>query len=175
MATLCLGEIDCSAPILRDWVGENWGLLFSHPLDFQDQGTEFDRWLGILRNEFRASRVQPLACRRPFGDADASWVAELTCDHRLIRLEHSQASDAQGEEVIDGAARSLRDVILSQTSHFVLIIDPALQCRGVLKYSAGRTSISPLDLLGSVDAMRREPVRPKRRDSHQAHAVAAVA
>jgi hypothetical protein len=93
----------------------------------------------------------------------------LTCDHRLVRLE------ADGEEVIDGAARSLRDVILSQNSHFVLIIDPTLQCRGILKYSAGRTSVSPLDLLASVDAMRREPVRLKRRDTHRSRPVAAVA
>jgi alkyl hydroperoxide reductase subunit AhpC len=173
MATLCLGNIDCSAPLLRDWLGENWGLLFSHPLDFQEQGTEFDRWLGILRQEFRASRVQPLACRRPFGDADASWVGELTCDHRLVRLE--RAADTDGAPVIDGAARDLRDVILSQNSHFVLIIDPALKCRGVLKYSAGRTGVSPLDLLASVDAMRRVPAAAKRRDSQRGHAVAAVA
>jgi len=177
MATLCLGSIDPSAPLLRDWMGEDWGLLFSHPLDFQDQGTEYDRWLGILRKEFRASRVRPLACRRPLVDADASWVGELTCDHRLIRLESPDASgaDTRGEDVIDPAARNLRDVILSQSSHYVLIIDPALQCRGVLKYSAGRTSVSPLDLLASVDAMRRESVPPKRRDKSRPRSVAAVA
>jgi alkyl hydroperoxide reductase subunit AhpC len=175
MATLCLGSIDHSAPSLSDWMGEDWGLLFSHPLDFQDQGTEYDRWLGILRKEFRASRVRPLACRRPLGDADASWVGELTCDHRLIRLECADASgtDTRSEDVIHLAARALRDVILSQTSHYVLIIDPALQCRGVLKYSAGRTSVSPLDLLASVDAMRREFVPAKRRDNSRP--VAAVA
>jgi hypothetical protein len=30
-----------------------------------------------------------------------------------------------------------------------------LQRRGVLKYSAGRNSVSPLDLLASIDLLRR--------------------
>ena len=38
--------------------------------------------------------------------------------------------------------------------------------RGVLKYSAGRSSVSPLDLLASIDAFRRSAIpapAPKRR------------
>jgi alkyl hydroperoxide reductase subunit AhpC len=152
MATLCLGNIECSAPLLRDWLSGGWGLLFSHPADFQDQGMEHDRWLQILRAEFQARSVQPLACRRTAGDADAGWVGELIRDQRLIRL---QGADSVNEDVIDLAARNLRDEILTLTSHFALIVDESLQRRGVLKYSAGRTSVSPLDLLASIDAMRR--------------------
>src|SRR5579862_1988480 len=109
MATLCLGSIEHSAPLLSEWMGEDWGLLFSHPMDFQDQSTEFDRWLGILRHEFRAGRVRPLACRRPFGDPDASWVGDLTCDHRLIRLERTDANGepTRSQDVVDLAARDL--------------------------------------------------------------------
>ena len=67
MATLCIGEVDCSTPLLRDWLAGDWALLFSHPVDFQDQGLEHDRWLDILRDEFRARGVKPIACRRPAG------------------------------------------------------------------------------------------------------------
>jgi len=31
--------------------------------------------------------------------------------------------------------------------------------RGVLKYNAGRASVSPLDLLASIDALRRRSTR----------------
>jgi hypothetical protein len=155
MATLCLGNIDCSAPLLRDWLLDDWGLLFSHPADFQDQSMEHDRWLEFLRAEFRARNVRPLACRRPAGDADGSWVGELVRDRRLIRLH---AADAPAD-VIDLAAHTLRDEIMSLTSHFALIIDSTLTRRGVLKYSAGRNSVSPLDLLASIDALRRRSPR----------------
>jgi hypothetical protein len=151
MATLCLGNIDCSAPPLREWLAGHWGLLFSHPADFQDPGMEQDRWLTILREEFRARAVRPLACRRVSGDAKGSWVDELLRDRRLVRL-HATGAFA---EVVDLTAHQLRDEIMNLTSHFVLIVDAALNRRGVLKYAAGRTSISPLDLLASIDALRR--------------------
>ncbi|MGH8231790.1 MAG: hypothetical protein ACRESY_08220, partial [Steroidobacteraceae bacterium] len=66
----------------------------------------------------------------------------------------------------DPAARRLREQILELPPRFVLIIDPALNRRGLLKYVAGCHSISPLDLLAAADAMRRRSWRvppPDRR------------
>jgi hypothetical protein len=110
MATLCLGEIDGSAPLLRDWLAGDWALLFSHPADFQDQGLERDRWLEILRDEFRVRGVRPVACS-PSADAgataDDSWAGELIYDHRVLRLP-SDAAGAQSAGGHPGAAAALR-------------------------------------------------------------------
>jgi len=153
MATLCLGEIDCSAPCLREWLCGDWGLLFSHPKDFEDDSLERDRWLEILQDDFRTQGVRPIACRRSAGDLDRSWVGELIDDHRLVRLT---GVDPVLDAAIELPPRRLRDDILSLPKRFVLIVDESLRRRGVLKYSPGRSNVSPLDLLASVNAMRRQ-------------------
>ncbi|HEY4881312.1 MAG TPA: hypothetical protein VIH80_03960 [Steroidobacteraceae bacterium] len=160
MATVCVGEVECSAPLLREWLAGDWALLFSHPQDFQDQGLERDRWLAILCEEFRVRGVKPLACGRSGGDMDGSWVGELTGDYRLLRLEAAAGVDSGP---IDLPARTLRDEIVSLTPRFVLIIDESLQRRGVLKYSAGRSTVSPFDLLAAIDAFRRQSPPPAER------------
>jgi hypothetical protein len=137
---------------LRDWLRGDWAMLFSHPVDFQYQGLEIDRWQSILREEFRNRGVRPLACRRGAAELDGSWVSDLIADRGLVRLE---GGNGGGDEIVDLPLRALREDILAMPPRFVLIVDDELRRRGVLKYSAGRATVSPLDLLGSIDLLRR--------------------
>ncbi len=166
MATLRVGEARTAAstrlrppvqalhsarpsPALRDWLGGQWGLIFSHPEDFQESGLEQDRWLIVLSQEFIAAGARPLACPDKAGRADASWVSELTGDHRVVELEGS---------IADLAARQLRAEMGTLESRFVLVVDENLRRRGLLPYQPGRGRLSPLDLIVSVSAMRRRPI-----------------
>jgi len=156
MATLCLGNMHCSAPLLRDWLCGDWGIVFSHPVDFQDSSIEYDRWLAIVRDEFRSRAVRPMACSLLADDVDASWASALMRDQRPIRLHPACTAS---EDIIDLTSRALHEQIARLDSHFAVIIDPSLKLRGVLKYNAGRASVSPLDLLASIDALRRRSTR----------------
>jgi len=142
-----------SGTLLRDWLRGDWAMLFSHPNDFQYQGLENDRWVSILRDEFGARGVRPLACTRGAVELDGSWVSDLIADRGLVRLESAGAEAPNAP--VDLPARALRDDIVAMPPRFVLIVDEDLRRRGVLKYSAGRASVSPLDLLGSIDVLRR--------------------
>ncbi|HTT04255.1 MAG TPA: hypothetical protein VMF64_03130 [Steroidobacteraceae bacterium] len=135
-------------PTLRDWLGGQWGLIFSHPEDFQESGLELeqDRWLVVLAQEFRAAGVRPLSCQPRSGRPDASWVSMLTGDQWFVQLEGA---------VADLAARQLRAELSSMDSRFVLIIDDRLRRRGQLPYRPGGRRLSPLDLVASVSAMRQ--------------------
>jgi alkyl hydroperoxide reductase subunit AhpC len=154
MATLYLDHINRSLPTLREWLDGNWGLLLSHPSDFDDHSLERDRWLEILRKEFRASGVKPIACRCADGEPDRGWASSLTEDEQRVRLTHN--------EVIDIAARRLRDQVIEiPTPRFAVVVDPTLLCHIILMYqrSICRIAVSPLDLLGSVSNLRRQSAR----------------
>jgi hypothetical protein len=64
-------------PPLRDWLAGQWGLIFSHPEDFQESGLELeqDRWLVVLAQEFRAAGLRPLSCPTINGSCNsrAKW------------------------------------------------------------------------------------------------------
>jgi alkyl hydroperoxide reductase subunit AhpC len=156
MATLWMNGDN--GPLLRDWLQGDWAILFSHPTDFEYQGLENDRWLAILREEFGARAVRPLACNRAVAELDSGWADDLTGDCSVVRLD-----------VLDPASRALREDIQSMPPRFVLIVDQELQRRGVLKYSAGRSNISPLDLLATIDVLRRRS-QPHRQPHAKARA-----
>jgi hypothetical protein len=156
MATLVI-DGDTGA-LLHDWLQSDWTILFSHPVDFQYQGLEHDRWLVILREEFGVRGVRPLACKQAVAALERDWVGDLTGDRSLVRLDPS-----------DLRSRCLREDIVSMPARFVLIVDQQLRRRGVLKYSAGRSNISPLDLLATVDALRRRG-QPHREPDNKARA-----
>src|SRR5579872_315774 len=150
MATLYLDHINRSIPILREWLDGEWGLLLSHPDDFEDHSIERERWLEVIQQEFRASGVKPIVYRHRSGEPDRGWVGRVTGDERRVRLTHS--------DVIDSAARRLRDVLVEvPAAHFAMMVDPALICRGVLMYQRSLIAISPvgpLDLLGPIAKLR---------------------
>jgi hypothetical protein len=157
MATLSLAEpspnptaIDIDlrwqSPTLREWLAGDWGMLFSHPEDFQDRSLEQDRWLTIVREEFHACGVKPLACATRVARRDASWVGAVIADWRTLHIDGA---------VADLPARQLRAEIAALHSRFVLLVDANLRRRAALPYQPGRAQLSPLDLAASVSALRR--------------------
>jgi alkyl hydroperoxide reductase subunit AhpC len=160
MTTLCLDlALENSSRLeLHEWLGGNWALLFSNPEDFPPQclqqgrppGREKDHWLDALRHEFRSRSLNAVAVKRD-GTPELSWIDELHSDRQSIRL--SEPPFAAGDE-LSLAVRALRGELLTLQSRFVLFIDGCLKRRGVLKYTVGRHSVSALDLLASVDALR---------------------
>ena len=155
MATLYVDHISRSIPSLREWLDGAWGLLLSHPADFEDQSPENDRWLQIVTQRFQTSGVRPIVCRRAGGELDDGWVSQVCGDQARVRLTH--------DEVVDLAARRLRDTILAiPASRFIVVVDPSLEHRKTWIYGnslAASTAMSPLDLLGGINALgfRRRP------------------
>ncbi len=125
----------------------DWGVLLSHANDFENHSLERDRWLAILRDEFRASGVKPITCRFGSCELDRGWVSTVVQDEQAVLLTHG--------DVVDIAARRLRDQIIDiPTPRYASIVasSSSLLCHIVLMYrpGTGHVAISPLDLLGSI-------------------------
>lgn len=162
MATLYLDHVNRSLLTLREWLDGRWGLLLSHPSDFEDHSLERDRWLEILREIFGASGVKPITYRGTSGELDRGWVSSVTEDEQRVRLMHG--------EVIDMAGRRLRDEINDiPTERFAVIVDSSLLCHGVLTYLRGRCpiAISPFDVLSTIVKLRRHSSRREPDHSHR--------
>jgi alkyl hydroperoxide reductase subunit AhpC len=153
MATLCLdiGSEVRTTPELYDWLAGDWGLLFSHPEDFQYQGPEPVRQLDILRDQFRICSVRPIAVMGDDNTRERSWVDELQQDWGFVRLREPSAG---AWDPVSVGARALCGELLTLQPRYVLIVDSFLKHRAVLRYAPGRCTVSTLDLLTSIDALR---------------------
>jgi hypothetical protein len=141
-----------AAPPLREWLDGDWALLFSHPGDFQDRGTETDRWLAIVRDEFRVNEVRALSLSRCGAVTDTRWVAALFGDRRCVPLEAPPAAGGP----VDLPSRALRADVLALAPRFVMIIDDTLRRCGVFRYEAYRLQrVCALDLLATIGILRR--------------------
>lgn len=143
---------------LREWLGEHWGILFSHPADFDQEQLERDRWLSVLRRSFSTHEVRAVALARDDWDArerSHGWLAELG-DGCAAAL----ATDPPTEgALLDFRSSTLRAEIVRSGPRFAIIVDSDLRCRRTLRYRVPVDLPSPIELVGWAVALR-ERQRP---------------
>lgn len=138
---------------LREWLGRDWAILFSHPGDFDREQLERDRWIRVLERGFSEHAVRPLGLTNRGDDAHVAslgWLDELGegCAARL------SAATPLEDAPPDFHANVLRVRILDSRERFAMIIDSDLRCRRTVSYRAAADLPSPLELLGWAVALR---------------------
>jgi hypothetical protein len=146
-----MSSLDMSTS-LRDWLGDRWAILFSHPDDFVSYDLEMDRWLVITRQAFAERRIQPIALASPTLDPEHCWVTQVSGDNRAVVLEDPTQQHLGGPD--DAQILALREAIDRPDRRFALIIDSTLHIQKMFTYSVVSTPPSPLELLGWADALR---------------------
>jgi hypothetical protein len=142
-----------SSVSLREWLGQHWAILFSHPDDFDQEQLERDRWIRVLERRFTEQAVKPLALARQGHDAQLpslGWLDELGDG---CAAQVSIAIPLEGT-AHDFRATTLRAQILHSDTRFAMVIDSDLLCRQAVRYRAAIDLPSPLDLLGWAVALR---------------------
>lgn len=139
---------------LREWLGQHWAILFSHPDDFDQEQLERDRWLSVLRRSFSVHGVRPLALARYGYDvrqgAWHGWLAELGDGVVAVLSTTAPAQDA----LLDFRASALRAEIARSGPRFAMIVDSELRCQRTVRYRAAVDAPSPIELVGWAVALR---------------------
>jgi len=158
MATLRLGdtapdfEQDSSVGRIRfyDFLGDSWGVLFSHPADYTPVCTTELGYTAKLADEFAKRNVKVLALSVDDANSHNGWIADIN-DTQNTTVNFPIIADA------DRRVSELYDMIhpnasATVTVRSVFIIDPAKKVRLTITYpaSTGRNFDEILRVIDSL-------------------------
>lgn len=159
MTTLRLGdtapdfEQDSSAGRIRfhEYLGDSWGVLFSHPADFTPVCTTELGYTAIVSGEFAKRNAKVIAVSVDDNESHQKWIDDI--------------NDTQGTQVNfpiladpDRKVATLYDMIhpnasTTATVRSVFVIDPAKKVRMVLTYPAS-TGRNFNEILRVIDSLQ---------------------
>lgn len=159
MATLRLGdtapdfEQDSSIGRIRfyEYLGDSWGILFSHPADFTPVCTTELGYTAKLADEFTKRNVKVLALSVDSADSHREWIKDID-DTQNTHVNFPIIADA------DRRVATLYDMIHPNASETVtvrsvFVIDPHKKIRLTLTYPSS-TGRNFYELLRVVDSLQ---------------------
>jgi len=156
--TLRLGDIapdfeqaSSAGPIrFHEWLGESWGVLFSHPADFTPVCTTELGYTAKLAGEFVRRNVKVIALSVDPAEAHARWIEDINETQKTI-VKFPIIADH------DRKVAGLYDMIhpnasATQTVRSVFVLDPQKKVRLTITYpaSTGRNFDEILRVIDSL-------------------------
>ncbi len=146
-------EQDSSAGTIRfhEWLGNSWGVLFSHPADYTPVCTTELGYTAKLKDEFAARGVKVLAVSVDPVDSHHGWIQDIN-DTQQCTVDFPILADA------DRKVATLYDMIhpnasTTATVRSVFVIDPNKKIRLTLTYPAS-TGRNFDELLRVIDSLQ---------------------
>jgi alkyl hydroperoxide reductase subunit AhpC len=145
-------EQDSSVGRIRfhEWLGDKWGVLFSHPADFTPVCTTELGYTAKLADEFAKRNVKVLALSVDTAESHLRWIEEINETQKTV-VKFPVIADA------DRKVAQLYDMIhpnasATTTVRSVFVIDPQKKIRLTLTYpaSAGRNFDEILRVIDSL-------------------------
>lgn len=128
-ATTSLGTLN-----LHDYLGEDWGVLFSHPADFTPVCSTELRKTAALATEFAKRNVKPIAISVDNVESHNQWIGDIN-ETQNVSVQFPIIANEEKE------VSKLYDMIHPNASETatvrsVFIIDPSKKIRLTLTYPA---------------------------------------
>ncbi len=159
MTTLRLGdtapdfEQDSSVGRIRfhEFLGDSWGVLFSHPADFTPVCTTELGYTAIVSGEFAKRNVKVIAVSVDDAESHKKWIEDIN-DTQNTQVNFPILADT------DRKVATLYDMIHPNASNTatvrsVFVIDPAKKVRMILTYPAS-TGRNFNEILRVIDSLQ---------------------
>lgn len=159
MTTLRLGDIapdftqesSIGTIEFHQWLGDSWGILFSHPADYTPVCTTELGATAKLAEEFKRRNVKPIALSVDPVDSHHGWISDIN-ETQSTTVNFPIIADA------DRKVSTLYDLIhpnasTTATVRSVFIIDPNKKIRLTLTYPAS-TGRNFNELLRVIDSLQ---------------------
>lgn len=135
----------------HEWLGDSWGVLFSHPADFTPVCTTELGLTAKLKDEFARRNVKVIALSVDPVDAHKKWVTDIN-DTQNTRVTFPLIADQ------DRKVATLYDMIhpnasATATVRSLFIIDPARKVRLIITYPAS-TGRNFDEILRTIDSLQ---------------------
>src|SRR5580704_12387703 len=134
----------------HEWLGDKWGVLFSHPADFTPVCTTELGRVAKLKPEFDRRKTKVIALSVDTGASHKNWIGDIE-ETQAAKINFPIIADA------DRKVSTLYDMIHPEandtlTVRSVFIIDPKKKVRLIITYpaSAGRNFDEILRVIDSL-------------------------
>jgi len=135
----------------HDWLGESWGVLFSHPADFTPVCTTELGTVAKLKNEFAARGVKVIAVSVDPIESHNAWISDI---NETQNTEMNFPIIADPDRVVADAYDMIHpNADDTLTVRSVFVIDPAKKVRLTLTYPAA-TGRDFNEILRVVDSLQ---------------------
>lgn len=142
----------------HQWLGDSWGVLFSHPADFTPVCTTELGLTAKLKDEFAKRNVKAIALSVDPVDSHKKWISDIN-ETQSCQVNFPIIADA------DRKVSSLYDMIhpnanTTLTVRSLFVIDPAKKIRLIITYpaSTGRNFDEILRVIDSLQLTEHHKV-----------------
>ncbi len=146
-------EQDSSEGRIRfhEWLGDSWGILFSHPADFTPVCTTELGLTAKLKDEFAARGVKAIALSVDPVDSHLKWIDDInTTQHTQVNFPILADADRKVSDLYDLIHPNASDTF---TVRSLFIIDPNKKVRLIITYPAS-TGRNFHEILRVIDSLQ---------------------
>lgn len=135
----------------HQWLGESWGILFSHPADFTPVCTTELGFTAKLKDEFAKRNVKAIALSVDPVDSHHKWIVDINqTQNTLVNFPIIADADRKVSDLYDLIHPNANDTL---TVRSLFVIDPNKKVRLIITYPAS-TGRNFNEILRVVDSLQ---------------------